>query len=74
MPQLKVRYNTEHNGSKLKWRAILMPGWEEHLAENIYINVPTETTEDTLPDGRVKHHVTMNYTNLHWDGLTLTIT
>ena len=64
MPILKIRFNTEHNGSKLKWRAINFPEWNEQLVKNVQVEVPTWTTEDILPDGKVKHHITMEYNEL----------
>jgi hypothetical protein len=61
---IKIRYNTEHNGSNMKWRAITIPGWEETLFEQVIINAASHTTEDVLPDGRIKHHITVEYKKL----------
>ena len=58
---IKIRYNTEHNGSKMKWRVVRLPEWEEELFEGVTINPASYTTEDILPDGRTKHHITVEY-------------
>lgn len=63
MSIIKIRFNTEHNGSKLKWRVIL-PGWEEILVEKVIIKTDSYTTEDILPDGRVKNHITVEYSSI----------
>jgi hypothetical protein len=69
MTNLKIRFNTEHNGSELKWRVIIDDD-EEHLAKNIIINCPCKTTEDWVlaKDLQViKHHITCESDNWSWD-------
>lgn len=46
MADFKIRFNTEHKGSNLKWR-VLIDG-EEYLAKSITINCPTTTSEDWI--------------------------
>jgi len=56
---VQVRFNTEWEtsaGGEYKWR-VLIDG-HEHLAKSVVIEVPCRTTEDILPDGRRKWHVT----------------
>lgn len=64
MSIIKIRYNTEHNGSRLKWRVIMLPSWDELLVENVIIKTVSCTTEDILPDGRVKNHITVEYSSI----------
>jgi hypothetical protein len=70
---LKIRYNTEHNNTKLKWRVCVLPSWEETLVEDIMICTGSYTTEDILPDGRVKYHITVNYTETELKGNVMII-
>ncbi len=59
MTDFKIRFNTEHNGSELKWRAII--DGDEHLVKNILINCPCKTTEDSVLVKDllvIKHHIT----------------
>jgi hypothetical protein len=67
---LKIRFNTENTGS-LFWR-ILIDG-EEVLADHVDIKVPSSTTQDTLPDGRVKWHISCDYSELVWEGTKLIV-
>ena len=67
---LRIRYNTENTGT-LFWRVVVDN--EEILADTITINVPTYTTQDTLPDGRIKFHISCKYDELIWDGENLTV-
>ncbi len=67
---LKIRYNTENTGT-LFWRVVVDD--KEILADTISINVPTFTTQDKLPDGRIKFHISCNYNELIWEGKDLTI-
>lgn len=56
---VKVRFNTEWEktvGGEYKWR-VLVDG-RERLAKSLKIEVPCYTTEDVLPDGRRKWHLT----------------
>jgi len=59
MAEFKIRFNTEHNGSDLKWRAII--DGDEQKVKNVIINCPSKTTEDwiTSPDNTqfLKHHI-----------------
>lgn len=67
---LKLRFNTENTGT-LYWRAIY--DGAEHLADHVDIRVPTYTTQDTLPDGRIKWHISADYTELVWEGTKLIV-
>lgn len=64
MKDLKIRFNTENTDGILVWR-VLIDG-EEHFA-SIDIQVPSYTSKDILLDGRVKYHITVNYTHLIWE-------
>lgn len=55
---VQIRFNTERerkDGSLPAWR-LLIDG-VEHLAESVEIQVPCRTTQDLLPSGIVKWHV-----------------
>lgn len=67
---IKIRFNTENTGT-LFWRAII--NGEEHLADNIEIKVPAHTSQDILPDGRVKWHISADYSELIWEGTKLIV-
>lgn len=67
---LRIRHNTENTGT-LFWRVVVDN--EEILADTISINVPTFTTQDTFPDGRIKFHISCKYDELIWDGKNLTV-
>ena len=67
---LKLRFNTENTGT-LYWRALI--DGEEHLADHVELKVPSYTSQDTLPDGRVKWHISADYNELVWDGKDLTV-
>ena len=56
---VKIRFNTEWEktpGGEFKWR-VLVDG-REQLAKSVTFEVPCYTTEDVLPDGRRKWHLT----------------
>lgn len=56
---VKIRFNTEWEstpGGEFKWR-VLVDG-REQLAKTVVFEVPCHTTEDVLPDGRRKWHLT----------------
>ncbi len=56
---VKIRFNTNKDkvdGSLPAWR-VLIDG-EEHLAENVVINVKTWTTFDEVSPGLMKWHIT----------------
>lgn len=65
---IQIRFNTEHQGGKLKWRVVV--NGVEHLASRVAcIGVAWETTEDTLPGNIVKHHVTVSTARVPvWQG------
>lgn len=67
---LKIRFNTKHNGS-LHWRIIIDE--KEYLADHVTINVPAFDTEDVLPDGTKKYHISCYYNQLEWIGGNLVI-
>lgn len=54
--KVQIRYNTEAGDSNLRWRLLIDGG--ELLAREIHLHVPAYTSVDTLPDGRVKYHIT----------------
>lgn len=62
---LRIRFNTEHNGN-LKWR-VVYEDWKEELVDIVRIYVDeVMTTEDTLPNGKVKHHIGMAYNKVRF--------
>jgi hypothetical protein len=67
---LKIRFNTENTGT-LFWRVIV--DGEEILADHINVNVPSYTSQDVLPDGRIKWHISADYNELVWEGKKLTV-
>lgn len=72
MPSVKIRFNTAYpHESDLPWRVLVHD--TEHLAEAVHLHVPTRTLADVLPDGRLKHHITAEYTRLEWEGHVLTV-
>jgi hypothetical protein len=55
---IQLRFNTEKekvNGALPPWR-VLVDG-VEHLAASVRFEVPTWTTEDLLPSGQKKWHI-----------------
>lgn len=57
---IKVRFNTEWEktaGGEYKWRVIV--DGREQLAKSVEIEATCHTTEDVLPDGRTKWHLTV---------------
>lgn len=75
MADFKIRFNTEHNGSPLKWRVVI--DGEEQLAKNIIVNCGCKTSEDLIivkDMPCIKHHITCESTNFTWnDDKVLTI-
>ena len=67
---LKLRFNTENTGT-LFWRVLVDE--KELLANNVFIKVPTHTSCDTLSDGRIKYHISCDYSELVWEGKDLTV-
>lgn len=68
MTDFKIRFNTEHNGSELKWRVII--DGEEQLVKNIIINCPCKTTEDSVLVKDllvIKYHITCESDNWQLD-------
>jgi hypothetical protein len=58
----KIRFNTDYPlKSKYAWRVIEVSEsqWKEILTQHVVMNVASKTTTDTLSDGRVKHHITI---------------
>jgi hypothetical protein len=65
--QIQIRFNTDKEKIDAKlppWR-VLVDG-VEHLADSVRIEVPTRTTEDILPTGQKKWHISCEG-ELHWD-------
>lgn len=59
---IRVRYNTmadQTPGGEWKWRVVLETdkGYEEFLAKNVVINVPSFTREDDMPVVGRKYHI-----------------
>ena len=70
---IKIRFNTDHKGSPLVWRAII--NGEEHLASDIRIFQRCDTTCDEIAPGVVKHHITVKtYNKPVWNGSVLLLT
>lgn len=67
---LKLRFNTENTGT-LYWRALI--DGVEHLADHVDLKVPSYTSQDTLPDGRIKWHISADYSELVWEGTKLIV-
>jgi hypothetical protein len=58
--RVQIRFNTEWEktaGGEYKWRVII--DGRERLAKAVRIEAPCHTTEDLLPDGRRKWHLTV---------------
>ncbi|MBK9478480.1 MAG: hypothetical protein IPP56_01140 [Bacteroidetes bacterium] len=69
---IKLRYNTECKDNRLYWRVLI--NGVEHLAENVFIQIPVSTTADFLEDkGVTKHHISCEANTLQWKGDELTI-
>ena len=67
--EIKIRFNTmweQSQGQELKWR-VLVDG-SEKLAKSVELRVPSWTTEDILPSGVKKWHITCKGTLLENDG------
>lgn len=63
---IQIRFNTEKekvSGELPAWR-VLVDG-VEHLAKNVRVEVPMWTTEDILPTGQRKWHLSCEG-ELHW--------
>lgn len=70
MKKLLIRFNTENKG-KLFWRVIIEE--QEHLADEILLQVPSHTSQDEIEPGRVKFHISCIYNELEWKGTTLIV-
>ena len=69
---IKLRYNTECIDRRLFWRVLI--NGTEHLAENVFIKIPVETTADFLADkGVTKHHISCESDTISWENDVLTI-
>jgi hypothetical protein len=56
---VRIRYNTESNGSDLCWR--LLVGDKEHLVHHVNVEAPCITSKDWLEEKQVfKHHITVH--------------
>ena len=64
MKTLKIRFNTLNNGC-LFWRVII--DGEEYLADHVLIETNSKTTEDVLPNGDKKWHISVDYDSLKWE-------
>lgn len=70
MKKLMLRFNHNNTGN-LFWRCIIEG--EEKLADSVTMYVPSATTEDILPSGEKKFHLTCWYNKLTWNGNNLTV-
>lgn len=67
---LRLRFNTENVG-ELFWRVIIND--EEHLANSVQLHVPSFTSQDILPNGKVKFHISCFFSSLVWEGKDLSV-
>lgn len=66
---VKIRFNTmweQSDGQAFKWR-VLVDG-SEVLAKSVQLNVPSWTTEDVLPNGARKWHISCEGKVVEKDG------
>lgn len=73
MSEIKIRFNTEKARSDPAapaWR-VLVDG-VERLAESVRMDTEMWTSEDVLPSGETKWHLT-GYGEAVWDGLACAI-
>jgi hypothetical protein len=59
----KIRFNTDFpHGSRYPWRVIEVKDnvWTEVLTLHVGMHSFSETSTDLLPDGRVKHHISLH--------------
>jgi len=69
MALIQIRFNTkfkEAPSEDFKWRILI--GGEEQLAKSILILAPCFTTEDLLPTGELKYHLSCRGTLTLLDG------
>lgn len=74
MDEIKIRYNTEKDktdASLPAWRVLI--NGIEHLATEVELKVVSKTTEDILPSGILKWHISC-VGKAEWNGLHCTIT
>lgn len=71
MLAIKLRYNTECTDNILFWRVMI--NGNEQLASEVKANVLSQTTRDTLVDGRIKFHVTYYCNSYAWEGTVLVL-
>lgn len=65
--KIQIRFNTEKERIDNRvpaWR-VLVDG-QEHLAENVRVEVPMWTSEDLLPTGQKKWHLSCEG-EVHWE-------
>lgn len=68
--RVRIRFNTQWEssaGGAYKWRMVF-PDGSERLAKSISITVPSWTSEDLLPNGVTKWHVTCEGVVVEKDG------
>lgn len=68
MAEFKIRFNTEHKGSEMKWRVLIDS--EEFLAKSITINCKSTTSQDwvTVNDFPcIKYHISCKSENFEWN-------
>lgn len=70
--KIQLRYNTECKGeSNLYWRVVI--NGVQHLASNVFFNLPTITTRDYFENIGFKHSISCETENLIWNGTELTV-
>lgn len=68
---IKLRYNTTCTDNKLYWRVLI--NGIEHLASDVKIHVPVQTTQDVIEGVGLKHHISCKGENLVWNESELSI-
>ena len=74
--KVKIRYNTLSDGKSNRWRVLVND--EEHLADDIIMNVPSYTSEDVVWDSVrndtvTKYHISCNAKEISWTGKIIVI-
>jgi len=67
MADFKIRFNTEHKSSELKWRVLIDE--EEYLAKQINVNCPCKTSEDWILINdfpALKYHISCESEKWDW--------
>ena len=76
--KILIRFNTKNdNYNPLAWRVLVTKSgqaeetfeasFETYFARNIYLDVPSKSSEDNIGNGVVKWHITA-YGNIEWQG------